>query len=243
MKVSDRLKKAVAKVLRRMPAPLSRMPAAWKRRRMYRVLRRRLSEHPRPKVFGIGLSKTGTSSLAYALKTLQYETVNWSEDGRILGWPEFFLADAATDTPCCAQFEVLYHTFERSKFIYTVRDIDDWKQSVRRQFELESPREFREEWVQRDFWKGEGRGNLNFDWGRENALRYIQIHESLYAQHDTWEEAYRAYDKRVRRFFEDKPEHRFATMRITGGDGWEKLCSFLGHEIPEKPFPHVNKSR
>ena len=26
------------------------------------------------------------------------------------------------------------------------------------------------------------------------------------------------------------------------GDGWEKLCGFLGHEVPDKPFPHANKA-
>jgi len=26
------------------------------------------------------------------------------------------------------------------------------------------------------------------------------------------------------------------------GDGWDKLCPFLGHDIPDEPFPHVNKA-
>jgi hypothetical protein len=29
-------------------------------------------------------------------------------------------------------------------------------------------------------------------------------------------------------------------MNFEEGDAWEKLCSFLGHEIPDRPFPHAN---
>jgi hypothetical protein len=27
-------------------------------------------------------------------------------------------------------------------------------------------------------------------------------------------------------------------MDITAGDGWEKLCGFLGMPVPDAPFPH-----
>jgi hypothetical protein len=26
------------------------------------------------------------------------------------------------------------------------------------------------------------------------------------------------------------------------GDGWEELCAFLGHPIPDEPFPHANRA-
>jgi len=31
-------------------------------------------------------------------------------------------------------------------------------------------------------------------------------------------------------------------MDMTQGDGWEKLCPFLGNAIPETPFPCMNRS-
>ena len=34
------------------------------------------------------------------------------------------------------------------------------------------------------------------------------------------------------------PEDRLLEWRV--GDGWEPLCKFLGKEIPDEPFPHVN---
>jgi hypothetical protein len=187
-------------------------------------------------VFGIGLSKTGTTSLNYALQHLGYNSLHWRREGKVLGWPEFLFADAATDAPCCVQFESLYHTFDESKFIYTVRDVEDWKQSIIQHYAgKERPSELRREGERR--WLPEGA-----QWRFYSSIRKITIHECLYAQHDSWEEAYQAFDHRVRTFFEDKPDDRFLEMRIPEGDGWDLLCSFLGHQVPDSPFPHQNKS-
>jgi len=244
MSVGHALKKQIANLLRRLPAPFHRLPEEWKQSYLREDVKRRYVEapttpvKPEAKVFGIGLSKTATTSLSQALTTLGYDTVHWTRKGqRVLGWPEFFHADAATDTPCAAQFESLYHTFEESKFIYTVRDTSGWVQSIKEHFGMESPREFRKLWGDRGFWEG------NFGWRWYNSLRWVQVHECLYAQHDTWEDAYRAFDNRVRRFFEDKPDNRFLVMNIPEGEGWEKLCPFLGREIPDQPFPHVGRTK
>lgn len=90
--------------------------------------------------------------------------------------------------------------------------------------------------------KKEGRRLIQQDpeWGFHNTIYEVQAHESLYAQHDTWEEAYRAHDNRIRTFFEDKPDDCLLEMSITGGDKWEPLCSFLGDEVPDRKFPHVD---
>jgi hypothetical protein len=241
--MNESVKTIIADSIRTLPSPLDRVPAEYKREYVRRKIREQAKNIPQRKVFGIGLSKTSTSSLAKALEVLGYESVSWNRNGKILGWPEFYLADAATDTPCCVQFESLYHTFEQSKFIYTVRELDDWVRSIRNHFELETPREFRQYWDREEFWQGDTRWKWHSDWQWQNAFRFIQIHQCLYAQHDTWKEAYRAYDQRVRQFFEDKPDHRFMVMNIPEGDGWDPLCSFLDREIPDRPFPHANPSR
>jgi hypothetical protein len=38
----------------------------------------------------------------------------------------------------------------------------------------------------------------------------------------------------------DIPAHRLLVMNIIEGDGWDKLCPFLGTKIPSLPFPHEN---
>jgi len=243
MSMIHSLKRSLARLVRKMPAPFHRLPEEWKHSYIRSAIKRRYTEtdgshvKPMPKVFGIGLSKTATTSLNEALCLLGYNSAHWTHEGeRVLGWPEFFYVDAATDTPCASQFESLYHTFEDAQFIYTVRDIDSWKCSMKAHFGMHSPREFRKLWKEQEFWNG------SFGWRWYNSLRWVQIHESLYAQHDTWEEAYRVFDRRVQRFFEDKPSDRFLTMNITEGDGWGALCSFLDMPHPDRAFPHAGRT-
>lgn len=238
--MKQNLKSVLANLFRRLPQPFNRIPPEQKRGRMLRRIRERNTGKSSPKVFGIGLSKTGTTSLARALNILGYDAVSWTRGGRVLGWPEFYLVDAATDTPCCAHFESLYYTFEKSTFIYTVRDIEEWVQSAKSYFGLDSPRGFRRHWNDEEYWNG---NTWHSDWQQENAFRTLRIHECLYSQHETWEEAYRIYDERVRYFFADKPEDRLMTMNIPAGDGWKKLCRFLERDHPDQPFPHANPSQ
>jgi hypothetical protein len=229
----------------KMPAPFHRIPAEWRQAQLRKAVRRRFTEQnsewqPRPKVFGIGLSKTGTTTLAHALDTLGYTSLSWKKDGKVLGWPEFYYADAATDTPCCAQFESLYHTFEKSKFVYTIRDVESWERSIKehfgRYFGVEKPGDFRKLHCQHSSWQEKS------GWDFYSSLRAVQVRECLYAQHDTWRDAYHAYDHRVRNFFEDKPDDRFLKMNIPAGDGWGKLCTFLAMEVPDRSFPHRNRT-
>ena len=36
------------------------------------------------------------------------------------------------------------------------------------------------------------------------------------------------------------PEDQLLVYRV--GDGWGSLCEFLGHDVPDKAFPHENKA-
>lgn len=231
----------LSEFFRQLPSPLDRLPAEWRRSQFRKALKNRflrstLNQNPRrSKVFGIGLSRTGTTSLAHALSHLGYRTLHWSQNGKVIGWPELCDADAATDTPCSTQFEALYYTFEDSKFVYTVRDVEQWTESVKQYFGIEKPSNFRDLPKDEAYWKSDR------NWGWYNTVRRIQIHECLYAQHDSWASAYRTFDDRVRQFFDNKPENRFLEMNITDGEGWEVLCPFLGLDPPDQSFPHRSR--
>lgn len=234
------LPQILLKAVQKLPAPLPRLSAEWRRTRLRQAVRRQFTEGGsgwplEGKIFGIGLARTGTTSLTHALRHLGYKAFHYSRNGKVLGWPEFMDAEAATDTPCSAQFEALYHAFEQSKFIFTVRDIDAWASSMRDFHGLDRPSDFRSLPTNEKHWESDQ------NWSWYNQTRLIQIRESLYAQHDSWEAAYRAHDERVRRFFDDKPDARFLEMDITDGDGWDVLCPFLGVANPDCPFPHQNE--
>lgn len=245
MNIGLRIRRRIASLIRKAaelaePTDRYRIPEEWRRPGLQEKVKHRYIEEeptkPQPKVFGIGLSKTGTTSLAQALNLLGYDSMTWKNGPKVLGWPEFFHADAATDTPCATQFESLYHVFEQSKFIYTTRDVDSWTRSMRKHFGTGNPKKLRGRQAEREFWDGK----LGWEW--YNTLRTVQIRERLYTRYSTWEEAYIAFDDRVRCFFGDKPDERMLVMNIPDGDGWNQLCPFLGHEIPEESFPHRNRT-
>jgi Sulfotransferase domain/UDP-glucoronosyl and UDP-glucosyl transferase len=98
-------------------------------------------EAPRRKVFGIGLSRTGTSSLTQALNILGYKAIHFPHDnvtraelyrffasgsGR-LSLSLLQEADAITDTPACCVYKALDQGYPGSKFILTVLSESDHK--------------------------------------------------------------------------------------------------------------------
>jgi len=191
-------------------------------------------DYARRKVFGIGLSRTATTSLATALETLGYATAHWSNPltDQILDDEDLHLFDAFADTPVCVAFEKHYFQFPESRYIYTTRDLEGWEHSwleyVRRRWGCENFQAAFKKIASTD----------GFEYGR----RFVDIHMTLYFNHAGYAEAYRAYDRRVRAFFADKPPERFLILNICSGEGWEKLCRFLGHEMPDTPFPWNNRA-
>ena len=49
-------------------------------------------------------------------------------------------------------------------------------------------------------------------------------------------------NKEVIKYFKNNSS-KLLVMDIKAGDGWIKLCRFLGNSIPKKSFPHKNKGR
>ena len=53
-------------------------------------------------------------------------------------------------------------------------------------------------------------------------------------------ERYEQHNREVREYFKDRPDD-LLVFRLTEGDGWKKLCTFLGEPVPGTPFPHKNR--
>ena len=171
------------------------------------------------KIFGIGFSRTGTLTLATALKLLGYRTVHCPEDLSVLD-----AVDAASDAPVAISFRELDIKYPTSKFILTTRDIDTWLRSMewllnhKNRIELYEPA--RRLWVE-DI-RTRAYGTITYD---PQKLRT----------------AYDAHLAAVRSHFSERPMD-LLEMDLPAGDGWGKLCPFLGKQVPEVEFPHVNKS-
>src|SRR5262245_9885179 len=110
-----------------------------------------------PKVFGIGLSKTGTSSLDRALNELGIASIHFPCDRtthRELAAGNYRLSvlrqyRAATDIAVGPFYAQLDQVYPRSKFVLTVRELDPWLESVCKHWEFqwrwaENERHFRD---------------------------------------------------------------------------------------------------
>jgi fructose-1,6-bisphosphatase/inositol monophosphatase family enzyme len=176
------------------------------------------------KIFGIGLSKTGTSSLAQALQRLGFSTKDCMGattyvrgDLSSIDMDTVLAHDALTDTPIPSFYRELDARFPGSKFILTVRDRDGWLQSCRKQFNERSAA------------------------AQNDAHR--RLFEDLYGTNVFDEQKFAAgYDRfvaGVREYFRDRPAD-LLELNVSAGEGWERLCPFLGRAIPEVPFPKAN---
>ncbi len=169
------------------------------------------------KIFGIGLSKTGTTSLNQALIELGYKSVHYPQRAELFSGDFGCLDDydAATDIPIAPYYPQLDERYPGSKFILTVREVDDWLQSMERWLsQNRRPSEF----VLRV--RMAVYGVVAFHAGR---LRYV----------------YEKHVRDVKEYFKDRPADLLA-LNICAGEGWGKLCSFLNHKpVPPSAFPFV----
>lgn len=199
--------------------------------RSLRYIRRpTLLERNPPFIFGIGLSKTATTSLAAALEYLGYPASHWNyprellryDNGKLRVNPNKLLVSfrAYADTPISRTYRLLDKTFPGSKFILTVREEKSWFKSFSN-------------------WMGsEGRNHC------EPGLTEF-LHNDLYGSSVPEKEinisSFQHFNKTAIQYFSSRPSD-FLVMNIIEGDGWEKLCCFLDKPTPEIPFPKTNIS-
>lgn len=180
----------------------------------------------RPKVFGIGLIKTGTSSLRAALELLGYKSLHggpleiMARVQRAVDAGEPMLSHLDPEFDAFADVFGITHYFyladvqyPGSRFILTARDLDDWLDS--RQRHVERNQQMRA--------AGKYKGDL------------------LEVDRDSWAAEYRRHEAVVQAYFANRPDD-LLVFDVVGGDGWASLCEFLNEPPPEAPFPWENRS-
>jgi len=187
------------------------------------------------KILGLGLSKTGTTSLAESLRRLGYSTghfKNHAADERgVKTWFRGDFADdclenydAAIDLPIPIFYRQLDSRYPGSKFILTKRPLADWLDSLRAHWNRFSGTDTRREY--RRLVRERMYGGQEFC-----EDRLSRVFESHHAGVDA--------------YFENRPDD-LLVMDVCAGDGWGELCAFLGRSLDgsllQLPFPHLNKS-
>ncbi|MDD5271542.1 MAG: hypothetical protein PHU14_02365 [Methylovulum sp.] len=205
------------------------------------MLAKHLDTLPPRKIFGIGLSKTGTTSLAESVKLIGYRTDHWvnhDRDNKIIDWDEILSYDALFDTPIAFLFELLHFAFPDAYFIYSHRDINLWADSANTHFHCaKNFSAFKQLCL-----NGNGKGDIV-----DSALWRI-IHLTLYANCSSYYDAYKIHEERVASFFSTHPSAHLLNIDITGPtlsgpEKWEAIRGYLqldDKQIPLLPFPKQN---
>jgi Sulfotransferase domain len=183
----------------------------------------------RPKVFGLGLSRTGTKSLTVALHLLGFDVVHYPTDetsfaAMVRGAGRFPILDrydGLTDIvtiPFIAELDAL---LPGSRFILTVREREDWLCSMENHWRGKTVtvlgREVTTAMCVRSFLRAAVFGCYEF-----NRERLSRVYDDHFA--------------RVHSYFRDRPED-LLVLDIIGGEGWDRLAPFLGCVPPDVPFP------
>ena len=177
------------------------------------------------KIIGVGLAKTGTKTLNACFDILGYKRRAGFQPDALKAYAstgsteraEAVLASRQTcvDWPWPLLFEEMDAAFPGSKFVLTRREsAERWVDSVCAQALKKPDSPYRE---------------MAYGFADPAAHR-----EALKAR-------YEAHLDRVRSYFADRPDD-LLEICFEEGDGWEKLCPFLGKPRPEEPVPHENRT-
>lgn len=180
----------------------------------------RTSKSPR-QVFGIGLGKTGTTSLNEALNILGYRSKHYP---RNLDYINNGTYNAATDTLIALEYEYLYKKFPESKFICTIRNKEQWLDSFARHFQKEEVMKLSQDLVAMKMRKDLYGTNV-YD---------RNIYADKFSNHVEEIIQFFTYDM-SRIIFMNVTDH-------TSIENWDRLCKYLRCNFPKDvKFPHLNK--
>jgi hypothetical protein len=181
------------------------------------------------RIFGIGMHKTGTTSLHAALQILGFDSAHWKDAHwakdiwlEMNGFGKSRTVEghyALSDLPITLLYEKLDLAYPGSKFILTVRDDARWLESV----------------------KNHWAPDLNhFRWRWDNDPFTHIIHKQLYGQKgfnaEIFLARYRRHNAEVKQYFRRRPSD-LLVLDVDKGMGWRELCRFLDKPIPKVAYP------
>jgi len=180
------------------------------------------------KIFGIGLNRTGTTTLAYALKILGYKVAPYNQEiikaylnqdwYLIKRWIDSF--DAFQDWPWPLMYKTLDKKYPKSKFILTKRsNVDKWYKS-QIYHTLKNNKKF----------------NTTFF---TNKIVYGYFYPGFHEVNH--KKFYLEYNNKVKKYFKNRKED-FIELCWEKNSNWDNLCKFLNKQIPNVVFPHKRKS-
>jgi len=179
------------------------------------------------KVFGIGLNKTGTTSLKIAFQALGFRHLDrtprlfryWQRGEFAQIYSEISDYQSFEDWPWPLMVRDLLEEYgEDARFVLTRRrSAEAWVDSLKQHAERTNPRQNPRKVIY----------GYDYPHGRE-------------AQHIAF---YEAHLRATRALFSDLgANHLLAEFCWEEGHGWDELCAFLNRPVPKRDFPIANRS-
>ena len=172
------------------------------------------------KIFGLGLARTGTTSLHHAMEILGFRSAPDSVPLLDSIDVDFLRAhDAFFDNPIPFRYEALDSVCPDSRWIVTQRPVQDWLRSMRWLF-------------------GPGLDRL------DPATRVTgdRVHREVYGSAEFDEDRLRAlYHDHYNKLAGWVPDRQAVWIHVDeGGLAWEPICELLSLPVPTVDFPHSN---
>lgn len=184
------------------------------------------------RVFCIGMNKTGTSTMKHCFEMLNLTPIaspktytredrsqirrfyNDKNYGEMLDLAERYKTFEDRPWNMWSMYRYLHQRFPDSRFILTVRNPESWWRSTEHWITVTKP----------------------------NVLMRYQLHLRVHQpSKESMTESYLRYNREVEKYFEGTGQ--LLIMNLQEGDGWDKLCGFLGIRVPDIGFPHANRQK
>jgi len=182
------------------------------------------------RVFGVGMNKTGTTSLKRCFGLLGlYPIAPNSLESREMAAAVAHLFEHGDHEPVLKlaagyrsfedrpwnvweMYQRLDERFPGSRFILTIRDPESWWRSTSRWITVVKPR---------------------------MARKYLRHLRAASLAREDMIAAYERHNRAVIEYFAGRDE--LLVIDFEKGQGWPELCAFLDLPEPDAPFPHVNR--
>jgi len=180
-------------------------------------------------VFNIGLCRTGTTSFTKATNMLGYR-IHFNNAGLIrqiargsfnFGFWNLVEHDSFSDEPFSSFFQTFYLLYPYAKFVMTTRELSTWKESMRLMF-VEKLK----------FWDEDIKEYQRKIWNVDDKAWLGKIDESFLEE---W------YNRHHTNVLSTIPKEKLLILPLEADNKWERLCGFLGEEIPSEDYPYLNK--
>ena len=196
------------------------------------------------KIICAGVMKTGTKSMAKALRHLGFKVFDWQEQTLdfLDHWLDVFQigatldakrvyhnADAFVDYPGYFFVEEILEAFPDCKVILMVREEDSWVQSLSYQLET--------------YYAARSKVAMLLSPTAKKMTELVQsflnaaigASESKYKSTCVFRKRYRIHNDRIKSIV---PADKLLVYNVK--QGWKPLCDFLECEVPTVAFPHEN---